>query len=67
MVSLISLMRKLFKLCPNCGTPLINETRLEYVPAYGVDPPYKGTFQIRTLTCSRCSYRVQKVKEVACT
>lgn len=60
---LFNFFRVLFKkTCPECGSALSNDVRLDYVAAYGEDPPYNGSFEIRTLTCPDCLYTFRKVK-----
>lgn len=46
--------------CPKCKTKLSDETHVEHVSAFGEDPPYGGTYQIKTLTCPKCSYTFSK-------
>jgi len=48
-------VRTLFKKkCPKCGKVLLVYRRVDYVPAYGEDPPYNGTFEVNTLFCPGC-------------
>ena len=60
---LVSVYRKFFHKCPECGSPLIWGTpEIRYLPEFAMDPPYHGTFKIVQVDCLHCSWHSVKEK-----
>jgi len=64
---LVSAYRRLFNKCQKCGAEMDTQSRVDYVPAYGDDPPYGGTFNFRTQKCQnpKCGHKVERERSLS--